>query len=80
MELTIISPTQKKTLSIAWLEINTMVGNFVIQPGHASTVLVLEPQQAITYCLDSGKQESSVIPSGIVEITPDSATIVMHGN
>ncbi len=79
MELTIISPTQKTVVSIAWLEVNTTVGNFVIQPGHASTLLILAEHKAITYCLASGKQESTVIPGGIVEITPTTATIVMQG-
>lgn len=73
-----MSPTKKTTTSVAWLEIDTTVGNFVIQPGHAPTVLVLEKDKAVTYRLSNGKQESVIIPAGIIEITPSAATIIMH--
>ena len=78
MELIIIGPTHKMTTKVAWLEVNTTVGNFVIQPEHAPTVLILEANKALTYCLTSGKQESRNLPGGIVEITPTSATIVVY--
>ena len=78
MELTIIGPGHKTVVSIAWLEVNTTIGNFVIQPGHAPTILILDANKAITYCLASGKQESVTIPAGIVEITPIAATIVVQ--
>lgn len=78
MDLAVISPTKKTIASIAWLEINTTVGNFVIQPEHAATVLILAENKPITYCLASGKQETTMIPAGIVEITPTAATIVVY--
>ena len=78
MELVIISPTKKTITSVAWLEIDTTVGNFVIQPGHAPTVRVLDKEKAITYRLTNVKQESVIISAGIVEISPSTATIIMH--
>jgi F0F1-type ATP synthase epsilon subunit len=39
MNLTIISPTHTHTYTVQWCEIETPVGNFVIQKGHAPTIL-----------------------------------------
>lgn len=78
MNLSILSPKQQRTYKIAWLEITTPAGNFVIQPDHAPMVLTLTPQQPITFGLKSGKQESIMIPRGIVEISRTSALVLMH--
>ncbi len=78
MMFTIIGPTSKKILRVTWLEINTPVGNFVIQAGHAPTVLTLTGQQPITFCLKNGKQESLLIHEGVVEITRESATLFVN--
>jgi len=77
MELLIIAPTYKKEFSIAWLELETTVGNFVIQPGHAPTILLLAPHQTATFCLKNGKQETIPISGGIAHIQRDSATLLV---
>ena len=78
MDLKIIGPFNQKIYKIAWLELNTLTGNFVIQPGHAPMVLSLAPYKPITFCLTNGKQESLVIKEGFVEITRTSASIVVN--
>lgn len=77
MKLYIISPFSKKTLDIVWIELNTPVGNFVIQPGHAPTILTLAPHKEVTFCLKSGKQESFMAKQGIADITRTAATILL---
>ena len=77
MKLYIITPFSKKILDIAWLELNTPVGNFVVQPGHAPTVLTLAYNKEIVFCLKSGKQESIIIKHGIADITRTTATILL---
>ena len=77
MKLYIITPFSKKTLEIAWLELNTPAGSFVIQPGHAPTILTLAPQKEVRLCLKSGKQESFVAKQGIADITRTTATILL---
>ena len=77
MKLTIISPFSKKELDIAWLELNTPAGSFVIQPGHAPTILTLSAHKEVTFCLKSGKQESFTAKQGIVDINRTSATIIL---
>ena len=78
MKLHVISPMRTMQYNVAWLEINTNVGNFIIQKGHAPTLLVLAPNQEIIFRLKNGKQESITIPNGIVEITREQATVVIN--
>ena len=77
MKLLIISPFSELTFDIAWLEINTGIGNFVVQQGHAPIILTLTPNKDITFCLTNGKQESFVIKQGIAEITRTSAMLLL---
>jgi len=77
MNLHIIRPLSKEELQIAWVEIETPVGNFVIQPKHAPMVLTLTPGEDITFCLSNGKQKSIPVKQGIVEITRNGATILL---
>lgn len=76
MKLNIVSPFTKKTFDIAWLEINTPVGNFVIQPGHAPMIVTLTPFKEVTICLTSGKQENYLVKQGIVDITRTTVTLL----
>ena len=78
MKLNIISPNYKKSFNIAWLEVNTSIGNFIIQKGHAPTVLILEPNKNLNYFLLNGKKESIIPKTGIVEITRNSATLLLN--
>jgi len=77
MILRIISQSYTKEVSIAWLELNTEAGNFVIQPGHAPTILILARNKKAIYCLTTGKQESVEIGRGIADITRKKATIII---
>jgi F0F1-type ATP synthase epsilon subunit len=76
MELHIISSESTLMFRVVWVEVNTSVGNFVIQPGHVPTVLLLEPNQAVKFRLDNGKQEAVLIKDGILEVTRTAATVI----
>jgi F0F1-type ATP synthase epsilon subunit len=78
MKLTLVSTTDKQTFEVAWLEVNSSVGNFVMQRGHAPMILLLASQQPIIYCLQNGKEESMLIEGGgILHITRQEATIIL---
>ena len=77
MILHIVCSSYNKKVEIAWLELNTDIGNFVIQPGHAPTVLILSPHKRVTYCLTTGKQESLEVEQGIVDIERTQATMII---
>ena len=76
MILNLITPFQKTTRTVAWLEIDTTVGNFVIEPEHAPMILVLEKDSNIVFCLTSGKREKIQIKTGIVHIKRNLVTIL----
>ncbi len=77
MKLIISTPFSYKKFSIAWLEINTPTGNYVIQRGHAPMIITLSSDQLIIFRLKSGKEESMIVRQGVVTIERESATIVM---
>ena len=60
-----------------WIELNTPVGNFVIQPGHVPMIVTLAPDKEVIFCLKSGKQESFLVKQGVIDITRDSATLLL---
>jgi F0F1-type ATP synthase epsilon subunit len=78
MLLTILSAKEKKVLSIAWIEVETASGNFVIQQQHIPTVLAVLAHQPITICLANGKQESFISPGGILEIQRNTALLLLN--
>lgn len=78
MQLIIALPTNKQKIEIAWAEFNTITGNYVIQEGHAPTVLLLLEQKPFIYCLKDGKQEVVMVQWGIVEITRTTITVLLN--
>ncbi|MEX0940300.1 MAG: hypothetical protein WDZ41_02995 [Candidatus Babeliales bacterium] len=78
MNLTIISPREKKTYTIAWIEVETAIGNFVIQQDHVPTILLVKPHEPITFCLTNGKQETFISAGGILEIQRESARLLLN--
>lgn len=78
MELHIISPEQTVIHSVAWVEAKTIAGNFVIQPGHAPTILLLSPDKELIFCLINGKQESLLVPRGILDISRTTVTLIIN--
>ena len=69
---TTTSITTKKTN-----QFNTPVGNFIIQMGHAPTILSLTPGKLITFRLKSGKQQTIKVQYGMAQITRESTTIIL---
>ena len=49
MKLMIISPQQRKSYQVHGLKLILLYGNFVIQPGHAPTILFLLLESLVTY-------------------------------
>ena len=78
MKLEIISPMKLQSYEIAWIELNTDVGSFVIQKGHAPTVLVLKPNDEMIFRFEDGKQETVEVGNGIAEITREKVSVIIH--
>ncbi len=77
MKLIINTPAYQTSYSVAWFEINTPTGNYVIQKGHAPAIMPLSSAQGLTFRLKTGKQETLTVRNGIVKINRESATVVM---
>lgn len=76
MELHVISPESTLIFNVVWVEVNTPVGNFVIQQGHVPTILILAHDQPVKFRLDNGKQEAVLIKDGIMEVTRSTTTVI----
>lgn len=77
MQLSIITVSDKKLFDVTWLEVNTTLGNFVLQQGHAPMILVLSPNKPFIFCLENGKEESVTVPGGVLHIDREQATVVI---
>lgn len=77
LELAIIGAVTKKNVSIIWLEVQTLMGNLVIQEGHAPMIVILANNQKIIFALNDTTTESMHIVGGLLEITRHTATIIV---
>jgi len=78
MQLTILSPFKRDSYKdVDWVELRTDTGNFVIQEGHAPTILVLKEQQVILF-KHNKKEKKAMIQSGIADITREQVTILIQ--
>lgn len=80
MRLTILSPTSSITHEVEWVECNTPTGNYVIQEGHAPTILALSPQKHFIYALKDGKQEVVMIEWGMLHVTRQEVALLLDKN
>lgn len=77
MQLQIVSPEKKEIIEVAWVELNTPSGNYIIQSGHAPMALALSPKQPIIYAHKNGKEEIVMVERGMAEITRSQVTILL---
>ena len=77
MNLFVITAHKSEQLSIAWLEIDTPSGNFVLQEGHAPDIFVLSENQPLTFRLANGKTQTLYARHGIVECSRDTIKLLI---
>ena len=78
IKLIIISPNAKTEHAVVWLEANTSKGNFIIQPDHIPTTLMLSPGKELVYCFQTGKHETITLEKGgILNVTRTEATVLL---
>jgi len=79
MKLTIISLTGKVEHHVAWIEVETPDGNFIIQPEHVPTTFILSEKRDLTYCLSTGKLETITIHNAaLLSVERSSALLLMN--
>jgi F0F1-type ATP synthase epsilon subunit len=78
MELQIVSPKQHRVLNVLWVDLNTPLGNMIIQELHQPMVLSLVPGKPFTFAVDNTTVEAIAIKIGIVEITRNRVTLILN--
>ncbi len=68
MKLSVISPHAIIEHTIVWLEINTPVGNLVIQEDHAPMIVEIEPNSELLFMQQNGKQISMIVVQGFIHV------------
>lgn len=82
MKLTISSSTESREYDIAYLEVETSVGNFVILPGHAPLLLILQADKPIIFCRSESPEsfEKELLKNGgILKVNRSEATLIING-
>ncbi len=69
MKFSVISPHGIINHTIVWVEINTPVGNMVIQENHAPMVIEIESNSELLFMQQNGKQVSIVVVQGFMHVT-----------
>lgn len=69
MKLSVISPHSIVQHAIVWVEINTPVGNMVIQENHAPMIIEIEPNSELLFMQPNGKQILIVVVQGFIHVT-----------
>lgn len=77
MQLSVVSSTSFHKYDIQWLDVSTDGGNFVIQDGHAPTMLLIKNGSRVLYRRMDGSMGEIVVMGGVVEITRTSATLLI---
>ena len=78
MEFQIIRPDKTQIVKVNWVEVNTPVGNFVIQHGHAPTLLTLSKGKEVVYELTNPEEQKSFVADrGVLSVTRNSVILVV---
>ena len=77
MKFSVISPYSTIEHNIVWAEINTPVGNMVIQEGHAPMIIEIEPSSEILFMQHNGKQTSLIVAQGFIHVARDGIKLLI---
>ncbi|HSW76017.1 MAG TPA: hypothetical protein VLG50_03170 [Candidatus Saccharimonadales bacterium] len=77
MKLHIITTQKTTQYDIDWIELNTPVGNMVIQEGHAPMLVELSPGYELIYQTTSGVSMSLMIVQGVAHISRTDVKILL---
>ena len=77
MKLSVISPQTIQQYLIVWIEINTPVGNMVIQKDHAPMIIEIEPNSEILMMQENGKQVSVLVRQGFLHVTREEIKLLV---
>jgi F0F1-type ATP synthase epsilon subunit len=74
--VTIVTPTQKTTHHVEWLDVTVISGNMVLLSCHAPFMGIVRPSSLLHWKSERGKVESCSLSGGIMEVTRERVTII----
>lgn len=69
MKLKIVTTQKTVEHEVDWVELNTPVGNMVIQQGHTPMIIELSPGYECIYQIFEGSTESIMIVQAVAHVT-----------
>src|SRR5262245_20634874 len=79
LELTFLTPTSSRTVTVTSLEVETLTGNLVIQPGYAPSYIVLKQNSTVTWTLPNETTVTLKIKEGFLEVHRTRAVLIFEG-
>lgn len=70
--------TSSGKFAVAWVEIDSPTGLFVVGPGYSETISLIKPGGTLVYQTTDGTQGSFVAPGGIAIIQNDVVKLILY--
>ena len=77
MKLSIIDTEKVAMYDVAWVELNTFVGNMVIQAGHVPVIIELLPGHELLFELSTGEQKNIMITQAVAHVMREQVKILI---
>ena len=77
MKLSIVTTEKTTEHEVKWVELNTPIGNMVIQQKHVPMVVELSPDKELLFELGSGSKESMMISQAVAHVTRSEVKILI---
>jgi len=77
VKFSVIKPHSVVQHTIVWVEINTPVGNMVIQEGHAPMIVEIEPNSELLFMQPNGKQILMIVLQGFMHVTREEIKLLV---
>lgn len=77
LELEIIKPTESKTVSVLWVEVEGLNGNFIVGPEHSPLISILKPKGRLIYKTIHNLEVEIDTFGGIIKVGSNKATVIL---
>lgn len=77
MKLIIVDVEKTIEHDVSWVELNTPVGNMVIQEGHVPIIIELQPEEELLFETLEGKKDSLIITQAVAHVTRSEVKILL---
>ncbi len=76
-KLEIIRPTETKTISIFWIDVEGITGDFVVGADHYPLVSILKPRGCLTYKTEDKLEVKLDVYWGIIIVDQNKAKVIL---